>query len=188
MSILGKPKKNQEEQLMTAFTTSSTSSDVDILVFCANSLNVLTQPPQILAVPSEIQTQKTPGTAPFAPFLPKARWLGFSLTPPNVTGDFDRCHGRCKLTASMAFKSLSGYVRILEISYAVLYSFLMGGRDVQGALQLSACPTRFKPGAHSFCSLPGSNVHAESILGRTKTLQANLPSHHSVPINSLMIW
>ena len=30
MSILGKPKKNQEEQLMTAFTTSSTSSDVDI--------------------------------------------------------------------------------------------------------------------------------------------------------------
>lgn len=73
MSILGKPKKNQEEQLMTAFTTSSTSSDVDILVFCANSLNVLTQPPQILAVPSEIQTQKTPGTAPFAPFLPKAR-------------------------------------------------------------------------------------------------------------------
>lgn len=42
MSILGKPKTNQEEQLMTAFTTSSTSSDVDILVFCANSLNVLT--------------------------------------------------------------------------------------------------------------------------------------------------
>ena len=45
MSILGKPKKNQEEQLMTALTTSSTLSDVDILVFCANSLNVLTQPP-----------------------------------------------------------------------------------------------------------------------------------------------
>lgn len=74
MSILGKPKTNQEEQLMTAFTTSSTSNDVDILFLCANSLNVLTQPPQILAVPSEIQTQKTPGsTAPFAPFLLQAR-------------------------------------------------------------------------------------------------------------------
>ena len=49
----------------------------------------------------------------------------------------------------MAFRSLSGYVRILELSYDVLSSFLMGGRDVQGALQLSACANRSKPGAHS---------------------------------------
>ena len=63
---------------MTALTTSSTWSDFAILFFSANCLNVSTQKdklagltPQILAVPSEIQTQKTPCTAPFAPFLPK---------------------------------------------------------------------------------------------------------------------